>query len=238
MIVVIGSAVLWGDAPDGLAVRTALAAAASGAAVQLITKVGDDPAGDALLLALARAKVGHVAVLRDPAFATGQRSSTDDVAPEAEPEAEPESASPPAPTLEAADVGLALRYLTDYRVIVVVHPGTPALLAEATAAAGWGGAHLVVVVGTGDEMPAGLPDDARVLAAYPILDDPDGLGERLGRYVAAVDGGEGTREAYLGFVAAAEAGAAAEPAAEAGAGPGIETGADAAEAGAGAEGEP
>jgi hypothetical protein len=235
VIVVIGAALLRGEAPDGLAARAALAAAAAGSAVELITKVGDDPAGDALLLALARAKVGHVAVLRDPAFATGQRSPSDDVAPEvaseaapevardAAPEVSPESApkvapeaapeaaperppSPAAPTLEAADVGLALRYLTDYRVVVVVHPATAALLTEAAAAAGWGGAHLVVVVGPGDETPAGLPDDALVIAADSDMDDADGLGERLGRYVAAVDRGDATRAAFLELVAVAGAG--------------------------------
>ena len=113
-------------------------------------------------------------------------------------------------------MGLALRYLTDYRVVVVVHPATPALLAEAASASGWGGAHLVVVVGVGDETPPGLPDDALVIAADPEVDDADGLGERLGRYVAAVDRGDATREAFLLLVAAAEAGPGA------GSGAGIE----------------
>ena len=47
-------------------VPVALAAAEQGAAVELIGRAGDDPAGDALLLALAGAHVGHVALLRDP----------------------------------------------------------------------------------------------------------------------------------------------------------------------------
>jgi hypothetical protein len=214
VIVVIGAAGLRGEAPDGLAAGIALSAAASGSAVELITKVGDDPAGDALLLALAQARVGHVAVLRDPAFATGQRAPTDDVVPEEE---TPGASSPAAPTLEAADVGLALRYLSDYRVIVVVHPPTPALLAEATSAAGWSGAYLALVVGPGDDPPPDLPDDALVVAADPDADDADGLGERLGRYVAAVDRGDATREAFLGLVAAAGSASAA-----AGSGLGVE----------------
>jgi hypothetical protein len=203
VIVVIGAAALRGEAPVGLAARAALAAAASGTSVELITKVGDDPAGDALLLALARAKVGHVAVLRDPAFATAQRSPTDDVAPDDDPASPP---PPGTPTLDAADVGLALRYLTEYRAIVVVHPTTPALLTEAADAARWGGAHLIVVVGTGDETPPGLPDDAIVLAAEPEADDADGLGERLGRYVAALDRGEASEEAFREFMTVAGAG--------------------------------
>ena len=38
--------------------------------MELIGRAGDDPAGDAMLLALARASVGHVALLRDPARPT------------------------------------------------------------------------------------------------------------------------------------------------------------------------
>ena len=218
MIVVIGAVALRGEVPDGLAARAALAAAASGSPVELITKVGDDPAGDALLLALAQAKVGHAAVLRDPAFATGQRTPADDVAPkdadEPEDAATPEDApapplSPAAPSLEAADVGLALRYLTDYRVIVAVHPMSSALLAEAADAAGWGGSHLVVVVGPGEETPPGLPDDALVIAADPEADDADGLGDRLGRYLAAVDQGDVTEEAFRELVAVSGAGSGA-----------------------------
>ena len=44
-----------------------MAAAAPRAAVEIVGRVGDDPDGDALMIALARAGVGHVAVLRDPA---------------------------------------------------------------------------------------------------------------------------------------------------------------------------
>ena len=47
------------------------------------------------------------------------------------------------PSLDPADVGLALRYLSDYRVIVLIHPTGQEMVAEASAAAGWAGAHLV-----------------------------------------------------------------------------------------------
>ena len=73
VIVVVGTPA-WRAAepagPDGRACRVALAAAERGAAVELIGRAGDDPAGDAMLLALARAHVGHVALLRDPARPT------------------------------------------------------------------------------------------------------------------------------------------------------------------------
>ncbi len=74
MIVVIGQPVLARveDNPvaTGSAARIALTAAERGAAVQLVGKVGDDPDGNALVLALAQGHVGHVAVLRDPAHRT------------------------------------------------------------------------------------------------------------------------------------------------------------------------
>ena len=57
VIVVIGGLGLRGSVeepePDGLAPAIAVAAAAAGARVELISKAGDDPAGDAALLALA-----------------------------------------------------------------------------------------------------------------------------------------------------------------------------------------
>src|SRR3954454_19508280 len=68
MVVVVGVPV-WraGEArgPDGMAARIAIAAATAGASVELVGRVGDDPTGDALVVGLAQAGVGHVAVLRD-----------------------------------------------------------------------------------------------------------------------------------------------------------------------------
>jgi hypothetical protein len=75
MIVVIGlpaygsSAVGEGTA-GGLAVDVAAAASAGGSKVELVGKVGDDGAGDAVVLALGRLGVGHAALLRDPARPT------------------------------------------------------------------------------------------------------------------------------------------------------------------------
>ena len=74
MIVVVGQPVLrnLGDrvVAVGSAARIATAAAAGGSTVQLVGKVGEDPDGDVLVLALAAAGVGHVAVLRDPSRRT------------------------------------------------------------------------------------------------------------------------------------------------------------------------
>lgn len=74
MIAVVGHPILaidvGGPRLTGLTAAIASTAAAAGAAVQVIGKVGEDPDGDAVLLALARAGIGHVATLRDPAHRT------------------------------------------------------------------------------------------------------------------------------------------------------------------------
>jgi hypothetical protein len=78
VIVVLGVPVLVGspdgDRAGGPAGAIATAIAAAGGSVQLAGKLGDDPAGDRVLLALAAAGVGHAAVLRDPAMGTQHRS--------------------------------------------------------------------------------------------------------------------------------------------------------------------
>ncbi len=56
--------------PAGLAAAIAVAAVEAGGVVQLIGKVGDDPDGDAAVLALGRAGIGHVAMLRDAGHRT------------------------------------------------------------------------------------------------------------------------------------------------------------------------
>lgn len=210
MIVVIGALGLRGTidepAPDGLAPEIARAAAAAGARVELISKAGDDPAGDAVLLALAREGVGHVATLRDPARLTPVRPRPDEPTDPADPSVDSEAAAAdpagraataaaddPEPTLDAADISLALRYLTDFEVLVAVHASTD-LLAEATAAASWSGARLVAVVEPDSDVPAGLPADALVVAA--AADDAAGVGARIGRYAAALSRGDDAAAAY------------------------------------------
>ena len=172
MIVVVGHPVLrapgLGRGADGTAARIATAAAAAGRAVQLVGKVGDDPEGDRLLLALADAGVGHVALLRDPARRTPVLTSDAPEPDDADDADDPDDTTdePPRPTieppdpadrptLEPADVELALRYLTDYRVIVVAEPGRPDLVEVAAIAAGYGDSALVVIVAQGDDGPPG-----------------------------------------------------------------------------------
>ena len=210
MIVVIGATDLRGDGPDavpgGVAGRIAAEAAGAGGRVEIIAKIGDDPVGDALLLALARAGVGHVAVLRDGVHRTPQVDA-DDAAldPVDGTDAGPRAPGTTAPALESADVALALRYLTDYRVVVAVDP-TAGIAAEAAAAADWAGARLVIVaVDVIGETPAGLPDGAVVLAIEPG-DGPagaDAVSARFGAFAAALDRGEDPAAAFAALTTVA-----------------------------------
>jgi hypothetical protein len=200
VIVVVGTPA-WRAAepagPDGRACLVALAAAERGAAVELIGRAGDDAAGDALLLALAKANVGHVALLRDPARPTPMVAGVADDASsvtDADREAVPTPAGTNGPILEPADVSLGLRYLPSYDVIVVTDD-VPDAIPVAAEAAEFGSAHLVVLVGERSASPEGLPPDALVLQAP--AEDPDGaFAVLVGAYAAAYAAGEGPKEAF------------------------------------------
>lgn len=183
-----------------MAVGVAAAAAAAGGDIQLVGKIGDDPAGEAALLDLTGRGVGHVAVLRDPGAPTpvGADPAATDMALFDDPDAPPASpASSPTvgPVLEPADIELALRYLPDYRVLVIADPIPPESLEVVLAASRWSGAALIVLVPAGSEPPALIPG-ATVLEA-PDDGDPDGaFASVVGAYAAALDRGEEPAEAF------------------------------------------
>jgi sugar/nucleoside kinase (ribokinase family) len=129
----------------------ALAAAARGSSVQVVGRVGDDAAADAVLQDLARHGVGHVAILRDPSHATPMITAVPGEAGLA---------------LEAADVDLALRYLTDFAVLVVVDVDASVRPVIERAAA-WGEAALID--------PAALPGETDDAWAVRIGDIAAGL---------------------------------------------------------------
>lgn len=201
MIVVIGAVVGRRQASDevgpaGPTAGVAMAAAAAGATVEIVTRVGDDPAGDAVVLALAQSGVRHVATIRDAGHRTPVLPDTAEVVDpvaDATEVGQTVAAAAEAPALDAADVGLALRYLSDYRVIVVLHPTDPGILSEASAAAGWAGAHLVVVTPAASEQVGDMPAGTLAVTADH---DADGVAALLGRYAAAVDRGEDAAAAY------------------------------------------
>ncbi len=181
--------------PAGPAAGVAMAAAAAGGTVEIVTRVGDDEPGDAVVLALARSGVRHVATIRDAGRQTSVLpDDADPVDPTADgSEADAMAPAALAPSLDTADVGLALRYLSDYRVIVLLHPSDPGILREASAAAGWASAHLVVVMTPGSDPVEGVPEGTLALMADH---DAEGVPALLGRYAAAVDRGEDATAAY------------------------------------------
>ena len=121
-------------------------AAATGARTEVVGAAPIGTAGDRLLLQLTTAGVGHATVTR---VGTGAE-----------------------PTIEPADLDLALRYLPDIRAIVLATP-PPTLLATAAAAAGFTGATLVVV-GPVDALALdGIPSPGPIVLDPPAH-DPDG----------------------------------------------------------------
>ena len=222
-----------GAAPDGvggMAAGVATAVAAAGGGVQLIGRIGDDAAGDALVLALGRAGVGHAAMLRDPGRPTPLLAAAAEAAEVAEDDlladldagaaladavlgAEGASSAPaPAelllperpeerPRLEAADIELALRYLPEVRVIVLAEPIDEASARVVADEAAGAGAQVIVIVAPGTSAPDALAG-ATVLEAPP--GDPDGAFARLvAAFAVALDAGAAPAEAFRSAAASA-----------------------------------
>jgi len=213
MIVVVGQPLFratdQGGLAEGLGARVALAAARAGRSVQLVGRTGDDPEGDAVLLDLARGGVGHVAVLRVAGLATPCLTESIDAdlsgpAGDADRAATALDTAVPVdagPTLDAADVDLALRYLTDFSVLVLAVRGDEAIARVVAAAAGWADARLIVVLAASAAIPDNLPADAIVFEAPDA--DPDGVfADMVGAFAAALDNGDDPAVAFRSTVEA------------------------------------
>jgi hypothetical protein len=212
VIVIIGSPSLVPADPGGRSIaagrsiEVAHGATAGGAQVQLVGKVGDDPAGDALLLALTDAGIGHVAMLRDPSRRTpvAPIAPGDDEAMLPDDDDESETAAPagpasagvsdePVPMIDAGDLDLALRYLPDHSVVVVAEPLETDALAVVAADCSYVAAALVVIIEPPSEL-LDTPPGATLLEAPRF--DPDGVfGRTVGRFAAALDRGSSGAEA-------------------------------------------
>lgn len=201
MIVVVGNPIARApDAGGGLAgipAQVAAAAARAGATVQLVGKAGEDRAGDDLMLALARAGVGHVAFMRDPAHATPILEAID---PDDEMAAEATDTPSviPAdlaerPSLDAADVELALRYLPDYTTVVVAEPQPGAIVTIVVDAAAFSGATLLLVV---DKAAVSVPPASAVVFEAPVSDPDGAFATMLGELAAAIDRGTPVETAF------------------------------------------
>lgn len=183
--------------PAGLAGWIATAAADADAQVQLVGRIGDDRAGDAVVLALARGRVGHAALLRDPARPTPQIQLDDAWSEDVASDEPPSSPSAPAagPSLDPEDVALGLRYLTAFSVLVIADPLEPSATAAALDAAAFAGARTIAVVAAG---PPAVAEATAITAAAAIAADdvfvaPDGdppaFAAMVGRYAASIDAG-------------------------------------------------
>jgi hypothetical protein len=185
VIVVVGRPGLdANDEIDQLAGLVALAAATAGAKVELVGSVGDDESGEQVALGLGKAKVGHAALIRDPAAVTPKVGAVDG----------------PAPRLEREDVELGLSYIADYRVLVLAEAVDASVVEVAKAAAAFQGAAFVVVVATGSPSPPGLPPTATVLEAP--AGDEGAFAALVGRYAASLDSGSEAASAWRTAVSA------------------------------------
>ena len=189
----------------------------AGSTVQLAGKIGDDPAGDEILLSLNRDGIGHVALLRDAGHPTRIAPQMD--APDTGPDrddssvdaawaldteadqADPAasaggaaSAEPARSALAPEDLDLALRYLVTFAVLVVAEPLEAATLTVAAEAAAFSGAHLVIV-GQPAEVPRVPADGITILEPPPV--DPDGdFAGLVARYAVSLDGGSPAAAAF------------------------------------------
>jgi len=201
----------------GLAAQIAVAAASRGARVELVGKLGDDPAGDATLFALTRANVGHAAILRDPTRPTptvdpspggstggGAAAVVDDAETEwlagldgeaAEPAETGGSNRPDGLDLAPGDLELALRYLTDLSVIVLADPASPGLVPAAADGAGFAGAALVILGDPAALLADGAPADATILSV-PAGDSDGVFATLVAEYAVAMDAGKPAAEAW------------------------------------------
>jgi sugar/nucleoside kinase (ribokinase family) len=207
VIVVVGLPT-YADSPDaercagGLAVGVASAARSRGGAVELVGKVGDDGAGDAVVVALARLGIGHAALLRDPvlptpvlatpaADAAAELGAVESDAAGPEMRLLPEDAAA-RPDLDRADVDLALRFLPAAGVIVLTDALSEDTIAAAVEGAAFATARLVVLVPAGATPPAVGPE-ATVLETFARL---------VGLFAGALDSGADPRAAFEEAVAA------------------------------------
>lgn len=152
MIVVIGTLSARAEGSTyGLgnyAATAALALAAAGEPVEMVSKVGVDAAGEAVITKLAAAGIGHVALIRDGALATAVDGTG-------------------SLEMDAADLQLALRYLTSFDAVLLVDPVDDSVVSTVLDACTYVGARLVVTRPEGST-PAGVPKGERGDAPPPL----------------------------------------------------------------------
>lgn len=209
MIVVVGNPIAIRRQPPaeidagGRAVVIARSAGSQGSAVQLVGRLGDDPAGDAIVGALARSGIGHAVLARVAGIATAIADEPPESADELDPFVDEAitTARQPRPSaasgveLDADDLDLALRYLGSFSVLVLTGGLRGDAFQVAFDAASFTGAALVIIR---EPAAAALdaPPEALVLEAPSNEDDDATFASFVGRLVAALDRGIAPRAAF------------------------------------------
>jgi hypothetical protein len=186
-VIVVGVLAPGADGARAVAIARAAAGTVSGMAgmpgtpgtpgtrpgVELLGVTPPSAAGDASLIELASAGIGHATVIRSDATA-----------------------------IEPADLELALRYLPDVRAIVLVRPEAP-LLSAAASAATWSGAGLVVVGPLTDAAGAVVDAAALlpIVLEPPERDPDDTFAGFVGALAARLDAGEPADAAWRSTLA-------------------------------------
>ena len=200
MIVVLGTLQVRRGDPDGrllpagLAAEVALAIGRQGGAVEVVGSIGDDPEGDAVVVELGRAGVGHAALLRDPALRTSALGAARDDRRRSR--------------YDAADIELGLRYLPGCRVIVITDILDDAELQAALAGAEFHAAAVVIVAPPGSIDATSLGDAVTLLEHPRPEDDEDAADDSevvpdeaafaafIADYALRLDRGETPAEAF------------------------------------------
>lgn len=153
--------------------RVAVAAKSAGAQVALVGAVPDGNVGDATVVALGRAGVGHAALLRRPGDGAVR-------------------------ALDRGDIELGLGYVPECHVVVAAEPLEPAALTAAVTAATYHGAALIVLIPAGAAPPSEMPEAATVLE-LPEHDD-GAFAKLVGSYAAGLASGKPAPEAWQAAV--------------------------------------
>ena len=162
-------------APGAATAVSAIARRAVASADSRVEVVGLAPAGadgDRLLLELASAGVGHATVTRSAAA-----------------------------TIEPADLELALRYLPDVRVVVLVAPEA-ALLRTAASGSSWSDAALVLVGPLGTDAAEVVDGSPAIVLEPPDRDPDEAFAGLVAAFAGRVDAGEPAEAAWRATLAA------------------------------------
>jgi hypothetical protein len=171
--------------------------------VQLVGRAGDDADGDAVVLALADAGIGHAALLRlrvtTPVTTDPPEPGIGDALADADGDA---GAGPDSdPGLDPGDVDLALRYLPDFRVLVVAPEVAPETADVADRAASWMGATSIRLVGDADMgATRGEERDGAIVLGAPAADPDGAFASLVGDLAAAIDRGEDVATAFRAVI--------------------------------------